>query len=93
MLYETYYTGRSTRQVALVLGVPPGTVKSRLHHAVRAMRTALSIVETADKEVQRKARLVVPVRGVTRARPRGLMDNGRAKAGGGLGAPGLQDRS
>ncbi|GCB52291.1 hypothetical protein SNL152K_9648 [Streptomyces sp. NL15-2K] len=37
---------KSTREVALVLGVPPGTVKSRLYHAVRALRTALSIVET-----------------------------------------------
>lgn len=34
-----------------MLGVPPGTVTSRLHHAVRALRTALSIVETVDEEV------------------------------------------
>ncbi|MFJ5840530.1 sigma-70 family RNA polymerase sigma factor [Streptomyces shenzhenensis] len=51
VLYEIYYTGRSTREAALVLGVPPGTVKSRLHHAVRALRRAVSIRETVDEEV------------------------------------------
>lgn len=50
-LYETYYTGRSMREAGLVLGVPPGTVKSRVHHAVRALRMALGIVENADGEV------------------------------------------
>ncbi|MFF3851035.1 sigma-70 family RNA polymerase sigma factor [Streptomyces sp. NPDC002328] len=54
VLYETYYAGRSTREAALVLGVPPGTVKSRLHHAVRALRTALGIVEPTDEEAGAK---------------------------------------
>ncbi|MFJ4829840.1 sigma-70 family RNA polymerase sigma factor [Streptomyces sp. NPDC088747] len=54
VLYETYYTGRSTREVALVLGIPPGTVKSRLYHAVRALRMALGIVETPDEVVSGK---------------------------------------
>ncbi|WP_326798183.1 sigma-70 family RNA polymerase sigma factor [Streptomyces sp. NBC_01808] len=54
VLYETYYTGRSTREVALVLGIPPGTVKSRLYHAVRALRMALDIVETPSGEVAGK---------------------------------------
>jgi RNA polymerase sigma-70 factor (ECF subfamily) len=50
-LYETYYAGRSMREAGLVLGVPPGTVKSRVHHAVRALRLALGVVERADQEV------------------------------------------
>jgi RNA polymerase sigma-70 factor (ECF subfamily) len=48
VLYETYYNGRSTREVALVLGIAPGTVKSRLFHAVRALRLALGVVPTAE---------------------------------------------
>ncbi|CAL9590428.1 ECF RNA polymerase sigma factor SigL [Streptomyces sp. enrichment culture] len=55
VLYETYYTGRSTREAALVLGIPPGTVKSRLYHAVRALRVALGIVETPREAVGREA--------------------------------------
>ncbi|MEU9546795.1 sigma-70 family RNA polymerase sigma factor [Streptomyces mirabilis] len=51
VLYETYYTGRSTREVALVLGIPLGTAKSRLYHAVRALRMALGVVETPDQAV------------------------------------------
>ncbi|MFG2175611.1 sigma-70 family RNA polymerase sigma factor [Streptomyces niveus] len=43
-LYETYYSGRSMRETGLVLGVPPGTVKSRVHHAVRALRLAMGVV-------------------------------------------------
>ncbi|WP_225320881.1 sigma-70 family RNA polymerase sigma factor [Streptomyces luteolifulvus] len=54
VLYETYYTGRSTREAALVLGIPPGTVKSRLYHAVRALRMALGVVATPDEEVGAK---------------------------------------
>ncbi|MEU1299203.1 sigma-70 family RNA polymerase sigma factor [Streptomyces shenzhenensis] len=50
VLYEIYYAGRSTREAALVLGVPPGTVKSRLHHAVRALRRAVSVRETVAEE-------------------------------------------
>jgi RNA polymerase sigma-70 factor (ECF subfamily) len=33
--------GRSVRQAAATLGIPTGTVKSRLFHAVRALRVAL----------------------------------------------------
>ncbi|MGW1563641.1 sigma-70 family RNA polymerase sigma factor [Streptomyces sp. NPDC002144] len=55
VLYETYYTGRTTREVALVLGIPAGTVKSRLYHAVRALRMALGIVTAPDQEVDGQA--------------------------------------
>jgi RNA polymerase sigma-70 factor (ECF subfamily) len=36
-----YYLGFALDEAADVLGVPPGTVRSRLHRAIRAMRAAL----------------------------------------------------
>jgi RNA polymerase sigma-70 factor (ECF subfamily) len=36
-----YYLGFSLDDAAEVLGVPPGTVRSRLHRAINAMRAAL----------------------------------------------------
>jgi RNA polymerase sigma-70 factor (ECF subfamily) len=38
---QTYMRDRTVNEVAASLGVPPGTVKSRVHHAVRALRRAL----------------------------------------------------
>jgi RNA polymerase sigma-70 factor (ECF subfamily) len=40
VLFEVYYQDRSTAETAKVLGVPAGTVKSRVHHAIRVLRQA-----------------------------------------------------
>lgn len=41
VLLQCYYRGRSVAEVARLLGVPPGTVKSRTHYALRALKLAL----------------------------------------------------
>jgi len=41
VLMECFYEGRSVAEAASRLGVPPGTVKSRTHYALRALRVAL----------------------------------------------------
>lgn len=41
VLLECYYRGRSVADVAERLGVPVGTVKSRTHYALRALKLAL----------------------------------------------------
>lgn len=40
-LVQTYYAGRTVNEAAAVLGVPPGTVKSRVFYALRALKLAL----------------------------------------------------
>jgi RNA polymerase sigma-70 factor (ECF subfamily) len=42
VILETYLKGRTVNEVAAMLGVPPGTVKSRMYHGVRALRRSLS---------------------------------------------------
>ncbi|MFC3995263.1 sigma-70 family RNA polymerase sigma factor [Nocardiopsis sediminis] len=51
VLIEVYFHGRSVSEAAKVLGVPPGTVKSRSHYALRALRTAFRGDKTALREV------------------------------------------
>lgn len=41
VLVECYYLGHSTAEAAERLGIPAGTVKSRSHYALRALRLAL----------------------------------------------------
>jgi len=41
VLLECYYGGRSVSEAARRLGVPEGTVKSRTHYALRALKLAL----------------------------------------------------
>jgi RNA polymerase sigma-70 factor (ECF subfamily) len=41
VLVECYYRGRSVAEAARVLGIPPGTVKSRTHYAMQSLRLAL----------------------------------------------------
>ncbi|MGQ0838880.1 sigma-70 family RNA polymerase sigma factor [Actinokineospora sp.] len=46
VLVELYYRGRSVAEAARVLGIPPGTVKSRSYHALRALRGVMGPGET-----------------------------------------------
>lgn len=41
VLLECFYQGRSVAEAADRLGVPPGTVKSRTHYALRSLRIIL----------------------------------------------------
>ncbi len=41
VIRECYLQGRSVAEASERLGVPPGTVKSRTHHALRALRATL----------------------------------------------------
>lgn len=42
VLIECFYRGRSVADAAAVLGVAPGTIKSRTHYALRSLRLALA---------------------------------------------------
>ena len=41
MLLKCYFRGRPVSEAAQRLGIPEGTVKSRTHYALRALRLAL----------------------------------------------------
>ena len=42
VLVEMYYRGRTVAEAAKALRIPPGTVKSRSYHAMRALRAVLA---------------------------------------------------
>jgi RNA polymerase sigma-70 factor (ECF subfamily) len=42
VIVEIYYRGRGVAEAARVLGIPPGTVKSRSYYALRALKLALA---------------------------------------------------
>jgi RNA polymerase sigma-70 factor (ECF subfamily) len=42
IIVEIYYNNRSVAETARLLGVPPGTVKSRAHYATRQLRRVLA---------------------------------------------------
>lgn len=48
VIQRSYYRGWSTAQIATDLGIAEGTVKSRLHYAVRALRLTLQELELLD---------------------------------------------
>jgi RNA polymerase sigma-70 factor (ECF subfamily) len=41
VIVRAYYRGLSTHQIATELAIPEGTVKSRMHYGMRALRSAL----------------------------------------------------
>jgi RNA polymerase sigma-70 factor (ECF subfamily) len=41
VIVECYYRGRTTDEAAEILEIPAGTVKSRTHYAIRALRLAM----------------------------------------------------
>ncbi|MFI6078680.1 sigma-70 family RNA polymerase sigma factor [Actinoplanes sp. NPDC051343] len=49
-LIELYYMGRSIAETAELLDIPPGTVKSRSNHALRALREALIMRGFVDRD-------------------------------------------
>jgi RNA polymerase sigma factor (sigma-70 family) len=47
-----YYLGMPLTEVAATLGIPTGTVKSRLHRALAAMRVALATEQAAPRSAE-----------------------------------------
>jgi len=49
VIVEVHYRGRPHAEVAAELGVPPGTVRSRLYYGLRALRLALEEMGWSDE--------------------------------------------
>ena len=43
VIYQIYFEGCTAAEAAARLGIPEGTVKSRTHHALRALRSAMRV--------------------------------------------------
>jgi RNA polymerase sigma factor (sigma-70 family) len=56
VLVLTHYVGMTAAEVGRTLGIPTGTVYSRLHYATRAMRASLAARERAALPATVKAR-------------------------------------
>jgi RNA polymerase sigma-70 factor (ECF subfamily) len=41
VILESFVHGRDTNEIAALIGVPPGTVKSRMYYGMRSLRAAL----------------------------------------------------
>jgi len=88
VLHEVYFADRTCREAAITLGIPEGTVKSRLHHALRRLRLAIEeqqqhVAESgrwtcADPDppiadvAPRRPRDRTPSTSISTTRPRGL---------------------
>jgi RNA polymerase sigma-70 factor (ECF subfamily) len=48
VIMEMYYEGRTAKEIAQRLGVPEGTVKSRIYYALRALRSAIGLIGDSD---------------------------------------------
>jgi len=48
VVIELYYLGRTVAEVSQRLGIPQGTVKSRAHHALRALKAAIGTLHGDD---------------------------------------------
>ena len=53
VLRRSYYEGRTTAQIAHDLHIPDGTVKTTLHHAVRALQHTLQEMEVPNRWTNR----------------------------------------
>ena len=52
VIEQVYLRGRDLDEVARILGVPKGTVKSRAHYALRALRKAMQTDDVWERRAQ-----------------------------------------